>query len=78
MTILEWLQYHWEALCNDASAARMAYIKGAIFCGLETSALSAVEAELWIRRIETCPGHDGQGRAWCSYCGVLTEAIDVD
>lgn len=33
--------------------------------------LTKTEEELWIRRIDTCPGHNDEGgRDWCAYCGL--------
>lgn len=72
MTPDQYLQYHWEELRNSAGPLEIARIKGAIFFALGTNVLTAEQAELWIRRINTCPGHDDEGgRDWCAYCGYM-------
>jgi hypothetical protein len=62
----------WRHLRNDAGAPALAPVHGAIAMAQELGALNAEQAELWCRRLETCPGHDDEGgRRWCAYCGDL-------
>ena len=72
MTPEQYLQYHWEELRNCASVSAISRIKGAIEFALTTGVLTTEQAELWYRRISTCPGHEDEGgRSWCAFCGVL-------
>jgi hypothetical protein len=69
-----WLDHQWRELRNDKSLHKVMVVTGAIFFGLEIGALTVEESELWLRRINTCPGHDDEGgRKWCAYCGDLKE-----
>lgn len=66
------LEIIWRDARNDASPIRQTYFAGAIealkMCGM----LNQLEAEGWIARFRTCPGHDDEGgRVWCAYCGNL-------
>jgi hypothetical protein len=66
------LHAEWQALVGDASKPAMAYVAGIIKGLYEAGALAPDERELWERRIEGCPGHEGEGGlVWCAYCGVI-------
>ena len=67
-----WLMELWRDMRNDAGMQRRAYVHGAIAMAAHVGALDADHAELWRRRVQTCPGHDDEGgRAWCAYCGEM-------
>ena len=62
----------WSDMRNDAGPARAAYVHGAIAMAAHTGALDGTQAELWRRRVTTCPGHDDEGgRDWCAFCGSM-------
>lgn len=72
MSAAEILNRMWRCLRNDASDPQMARLYGAISALHQIGALTSDEAELWLRRIKECPGHDDEGgRVWCAYCGLL-------
>lgn len=72
MSAAECLQEMWFELRNGANKTDMAHVLGAIEMGHAVGALSDEQAELWRRRITTCPGHDDEaGRDWCAFCGQL-------
>lgn len=69
-----YLRGRWLSMRDDGVAVHRAHTLGSIcvleFCGVITPPI----AELWQRRIETCPGHDDEGgRQWCAYCGDMPE-----
>ena len=67
----------WRGLRDDASKGPVLFVLGAIELARCIGALDNDGAELWRRRIETCPGHDDEGgRAWCAFCGVLSSTPD--
>lgn len=69
----EFLKEKWDQLKDDCSEARQAYLDGAIRALEAVEVLSEMEAELWMLRVQKCPGHDreGEGRRWCDYCGLM-------
>jgi len=71
------LQSAWLELRDGRETATVAFVKGAISALAGIAILTADEKELWLRRIETCPGHDDAGgRDWCAYCGKLKHEED--
>lgn len=66
----------WASLRDGASPVRKARVAGAVEMAFAVGALDVNDRELWIRRIDTYPGHDDEGgRTWCAFCGNLpTEA----
>lgn len=74
MNAEEWLKSQWYELRNQREWADLAFVKGAIALAKDIELLTDDQAELWYRRIETCPGHDDEGgRNWCSYCGSMQD-----
>jgi hypothetical protein len=72
MSADEYLQGEWCNLRNSQDIVTVASIRGAIVALREVGVLTSDQAELWERRILTCPGHDDEGgRQWCAYCGEL-------
>lgn len=70
-----WLRDHWLGLRDDASPESAAYVRGTIDAAAAMCLLSEIESELWLRRIQTCPGHDDEGgRRWCAFCGAMPAA----
>lgn len=68
----EFCTVHWTDLRDDASRPERTFLLGAIEAFRVVGVFSDEKAELWRRRIETCPGHDDEGgRVWCAYCGVM-------
>lgn len=76
----EFLKERWEWLKDDASEAQQAFLDGAIRALEAVEVLSEMEAELWMLRVQKCPGHnrDGQGRQWCCYCGRMNVKPEED
>lgn len=70
----------WRSLRDDANPFAVRAINEAINAAHVCGALSLDAAELWRRRITTCPGHDDEGgRSWCAYCGALRAAgVEVE
>lgn len=66
------LRVMWRDMRNNASAAAKLHILGAIEMAKWLGAFDDEHHELWLRRIDTCPGHDDEGgRNWCAYCGDM-------
>jgi hypothetical protein len=60
----------WLAMRNDASERAQQYVMGAVVMAQVLGVFSPEDAELWQRRVGSCPGHDDEGgRDWCAYCG---------
>ena len=71
-----WLMDLWRGLRDDNRIEERCYIQGAIQALYNIGVLGPTEEELWRRRIETCPGHDDEGkRAWCSYGCKMPEDV---
>lgn len=69
----------WRALRNDASVHPMATAVSIALFACDAGLIDRDGAELWIRRFQTCPGHDDEGgRAWCAYCGDLDPCADCE
>lgn len=69
-----YLNERWRCLRDGAASVEMAYVRGAIEALRSVGGMTDDGAELWLRRIETCPGHDDEsGRDWCAYCGQMWE-----
>lgn len=68
-----------KALRNDAGPLATARFLGVVRALAAVGLLTDEQAELWERRIATCPGHgDEGGRVWCAYCGGwLDERTEV-
>lgn len=77
MTPEQYFQERWKELRDNAGTEALARVHGAISFAARTGAVTRDQAELWVYRIATCPGHDDEGgRDWCAYCGEMTkEAI---
>lgn len=74
----ELLAERWSAMKDGAGPEQMARTLGMIEMALLLGALSADQAELWERRVQTCPGHNDDGaRDWCAYCGKLPSAYSL-
>lgn len=70
-----WLHEAWFELRNGANAESLRYVVGGIDIARAAKLLTDEQAELWKRRIGTCPGHDDEsGRDWCAYCGSMPQA----
>lgn len=41
----------------------------------ELGLISALDLELWTKRLRTCPGHE-PCQVWCAYCGDLPDDED--
>lgn len=72
-----YLRGRWLSMRDDGAAVQRAHALGSIraleFCGVITPPI----AELWQRRLDTCPGHDDEGgRRWCAYCGDMPKRGD--
>lgn len=68
----------WRELCDGITPAVKSYIQGCIDSAMLCGAIDSTIAELWLLRIEKCPGHDDEGaRAWCAYCGDLPKDEDA-
>lgn len=66
------LHSFWRDLRDSRHAANVTFTQGAIQFAREAELLTPDQYELWLRRIQTCPGHDDEGgRSWCAYCGAL-------
>jgi len=62
----------WLQLRDDASPTEMMHVLGAIVMAQLVGLFDDERAELWRRRVLTCPGHDDEGcRSWCAYCGNM-------
>lgn len=73
------LQEAWYELRNGANTASVQYVVGAIDIAHAVKLMSDEHAELWKRRIKTCPGHsDESGRDWCAFCGTLPRKVAGD
>ena len=71
------LRAMWCDLRNDCSPVAKARVNGAISLACLTGLFNFEQQELWLRRIETCPGHHGDGgRSWCAYCDDLKPDTD--
>lgn len=67
-----WLREAWFELRNGANAESRRYVIGGIDIAHAAKLLTDEQAELWKRRIGTCPGHDDEsGRDWCAFCGLM-------
>lgn len=66
------LRQRWLHMCDDAGAAPTAAMHAVIKFAYDTGLLDCVRAELWMRRVSTCPGHDDGTRSWCAYCGDVS------
>lgn len=72
-----YLRDQWLDLRNDCSRPMRTWTLGAVAMARELGLLSDDEADLWRRRIDTCPGHDDEGgRSWCAYCGATPRDDD--
>lgn len=61
----------WRFLRDNCAENQKARFYGAATALQQIGAINLDQLELWIRRIETCPGHDDEGgRSWCAYCGT--------
>lgn len=68
----EALRAMWRSLRDDGSAEAVMRFRGAVAFAESVRLLTPDLAELWIRRAETCPGHDDEGgRNWCAFCGTM-------
>ena len=77
MTADELLRELWLNLRDGADEGSKSYVRGAIETARCLGALTDEQAELWRRRINTCPGHDDEGgRLWCAYCGDMPNDDD--
>lgn len=66
------LRERWRRLRDSSARPEVTFTLGAIEALRVVGVLTADEAELWERRIASCPGHEDEGgRKWCAYCGVM-------
>lgn len=64
------LTEEWKETRNDAN--RIPSVGLAVRLLRRLGLLNSEQEELWLRRIQTCPGHDDEGgRDWCAYCGNM-------
>lgn len=57
--------------CRDDLRHRP-HVRVCICFAYDLGLLTPEQRELWMRRIEACPGHDDEGgRSWCAYCGDM-------
>jgi hypothetical protein len=62
----------WYQLRDNASPVQMRSAGAVVLFAYHAGLLTSEQADLWWRRIQTCPGHDDEGgRVWCAYCGDL-------
>lgn len=73
----EHLRILWEELRDAASPPYMARVRGVILAFFKVGLLSRNLAELWVHRIQKCPGHD-PCRQWCAYCGIIPPEEEQD
>lgn len=69
----EYLQAMWLDMRDGAGPEAQARAAGSVEMAHYLGALTAEQAELWLRRVRSsCPGHDDEGgRDWCAYCGEM-------
>jgi hypothetical protein len=62
----------WDSRIDGITPTVKAYEQGYLDALSHTDQITDEHRELWERRLETCPGHDGHGGLnWCAYCGNL-------
>lgn len=72
MTVEDALKEMWRDLRDDAR--RQPAVVAVINFACDVELLTLEQHELWLRRIQSCPGHDDEGgRAWCAYCGDMPD-----
>ena len=70
MTADEALREAWRE-CRDDARHKPAVVAQINFA-YDVDLLTLEQHELWLRRLDTCPGHDDEGgRDWCAYCGNM-------
>ena len=76
MTPDEALMENWRGLRDDAR--RKPVVSALINFAYDVDLLTLEQRELWLRRLDTCPGHNDEGgRAWCAYCGDMPASTEV-
>lgn len=64
------LMERWRWLRDDAR--RRGEVAACVDFAYDAGLLTAEQRELWVRRLDSCPGHDDEGgRSWCAYCGTM-------
>jgi hypothetical protein len=71
LTAADYLSICWKELRDDASSVAIRVFTGKVSALCSVGLLTEEQRELWLRRSATCPGHDG--RAWCAFCGLISE-----
>lgn len=72
LSAAELLEALWRQLRNDCGVVSVAFAHGALLFAALSGAITEEQRELWLRRFQTCPGHDDEGgRVWCAYCGNM-------
>ncbi len=70
MTAEDALLECWRDLRDDAR--RKPHVAAVVNFAYAVGLLTIEQRELWLRRLDACPGHDDEGgRAWCAYCGDM-------
>lgn len=60
----------WRDLRDDAR--RKPQVIAVVNFAYDVGLLTLEQLELWLRRLDTCPGHEDEGgRDWCAYCGNM-------
>ena len=62
----------WQRLRDGFDKEAVGRAQGAIHMARHVGALDNDAEDLWLLRIQRCPGHgDEGGRDWCAYCGNM-------
>lgn len=76
---LDALREMWLDLRDGCGTESMWAARSTIRFARKAGILAPDQEELWLRRIETCPGHDDEGgRDWCAYCGTMNRPFRTD
>ena len=68
----ELLNTWWRGFRDGVLPHDVGRFLGAVAMLKHIGVFTSDHAELWERRIKTCPGHDDEGgRVWCAYCGEM-------
>lgn len=78
MSAEEYLIEAHNDLRNNRNDRATGEVLGAINALHAVGLLPDVQAALWAKAIQFCPGHDNEGgRDWCAYCGEMKESNEI-
>ncbi len=70
--ITDALMETWRGLRDNCNLEARAKAFGAVDFARRADLITRDEEELWLTRLNRCPGHDDEGgRDWCAYCGRM-------